>query len=78
MRFVNVARKDSGLNLKDRTEIFYSTDSKLILSAIETFRKEILKDTLSNKIENIKDTIDLKDVKIDGDFLKLGIKKNNS
>jgi len=77
VRLVNAARKGSGLNLKDRTEIFYSTDSKLILSAIETFREEILKDTLSNKIKNIENIAGLKEVKVDDDFLKLGIKKSD-
>ncbi|MBU1870765.1 isoleucine--tRNA ligase [Patescibacteria group bacterium] len=75
VRFVNVARKDSKLSLKDRAEIYYSTDSELILNTIKTFKDKILKDTLSNEIKNIKDTTNLKDVKINGALLKLGIKK---
>lgn len=77
VRLVNAARKDSRLSLEDRTKIFYSTDNELIINAIETFKGEILKDTLSNEIKNIEDTADLKKVKVNGYFLKLGIKKSS-
>lgn len=76
VRLVNAARKDSGLSLKDHTKIFYSTDNELILNSIETFREEIMKDTISNEIKKIEDATDLKDVKVDGVFLKLCVKKN--
>lgn len=76
VRLLNATRRDSGLTRKDRTEIFYTTDSKLILNAIKTFREEILKDTLSNKIKKIEDATDLQDVRINGDPLKIAIKKS--
>ena len=76
VRLVNAARKDSGLSLKDHTKIFYSTDNELILNSIETFREEIMKDTISNEIKKIEDATGLKDIKVDGVFLKLCVKKN--
>jgi len=77
VRLVNAMRKDCRLSLKDRTEISYSTDSELILGAIEIFKREILKDTMSNEIKKIDDIVGLNNVKVDGDLLKLGIKKSN-
>ena len=75
VRLVNLARKNSGLNIKDRTEIFYFTKNKQILTSIKTFEKEILKDTLSNKIERVEKFDNFKDMKINGEPFKLGIKK---
>ena len=75
VRLVNAARKDSGLGLEDRTEILYATDSELIHKSVETFKGEILKDTLSNEIRIITDIAGLKDAKINGELLKLGIEK---
>ncbi|MEK7166799.1 MAG: isoleucine--tRNA ligase [Patescibacteria group bacterium] len=74
VRIVNAARKDAGFNLKNCTKIFYFTDSKLILDAIKIFKKEILKDTMSNDIKKIDDITNLNNVKIDSDFLRIGIK----
>jgi isoleucyl-tRNA synthetase len=75
VRLVNAERKNLGLNIKDRTEIFYFTNSELIFNAIKTFKEEILKDTLSNNIKNIENIANLKDVKINNEILKIDIKK---
>jgi isoleucyl-tRNA synthetase len=75
IRLVNAERKNLGLNIKDRTEIFYFTNSELIFNAIKTFKEEILKDTLSNNIKNIENIANLKDVKINNEILKIDIKK---
>ena len=77
VRFINVKRKNSGLDLDDRTKIFYSSDSELIQKTIETFKRGILKDTLSTEIRVNSDFVGLEDIKINGEFLKLGFEKNN-
>jgi isoleucyl-tRNA synthetase len=76
VRLVNAARKNTGLSLNDRAEIVYNTDGASIIEAITTFRDEILKDTLSSNIRIADNTEDLKDVKIEGVPIKLGLKMN--
>lgn len=75
IRLVNVARKNSQLSLNDRTEILYSTDNKQFKKAINTFKDDILKDTLSSEINFSPENSLLKDTKINGEILKIGITK---
>jgi len=75
VRLVNAARKDGELSLDDRAEILYATDNTLILKAIEIFRDEIMRDTLSVDLKKVADQDGLKNVKIDGENLQLGIVK---
>jgi len=75
VRFVNAARKESGLTLNDRIKILYITESELISKAIEMFKKDILKDTLSEEFKAGKPEDVLKEVKIGNDSIKLGIEK---
>jgi len=75
VRFVNAARKESGLTLNNRIKILYITESEIISKAIEMFKEDILKDTLSEEFKAGKPEETLKEVKIGDDSIKLGIEK---
>jgi isoleucyl-tRNA synthetase len=76
VRFINNLRKDAGMTIKDRAEIYYETESKEIKEVFEKLGTEILKDTLSDKIINdVEDAEIKKEVKVNGEEVVLGIKK---
>jgi len=75
VRFINALRKDAGMTIKNKAEIFYETESELVKKAIAEYEKEILRDTLSDKITGgIKGARIKKEVKIEGEAVILGIK----
>lgn len=76
VRFVNNLRKDAGLTIQDKAEIYYHSDNKLVNEVFEKFGEDIKKDTLSEKIiKGIEDAGTKKEVKIDGEEVVLGIEK---
>jgi len=76
VRFVNNMRKDAGMSLADRAEIFYDTDleKSIVKDALDKFAGEILNDTLSEAIRaGVESAEWKKEVKIEGEAIKLGI-----
>jgi isoleucyl-tRNA synthetase len=74
VRFINNLRKDAGLTIYDRVNIFYQTDSGELENVLKIFSEELKKDTLA---ENIFQGIleNSKEVKIDGLKTVLGVEK---
>lgn len=82
VRFVNSLRKEAGLSLDDKTEIYWEVEGEEVESeshvfkAFETFAGDIMNDTLSEGIKfGIEPAEFKKDVKIEGKAVKFGIKK---
>ncbi len=78
VRFINALRKDAGLTIKDKVEIFWTTDNSEIKAAILKHASDIAKDTLAGKMdEGGSDEADIsKDIKINGAEAWIGIKKS--
>ncbi|MBU4347042.1 isoleucine--tRNA ligase [Patescibacteria group bacterium] len=80
VRFINGLRKEAGMTIKDRAIVFYETDSDIIKKAVDKYAKEIMNDTLSEDIvfgfngEAAKGAEFEKEVKIEGETVKLGIR----
>lgn len=76
VRFINNMRKDAGLTIKDKANIYYQTESKQIKKVFKHFDDDLKKDTLADRI--IKGEVGIKkEVKIEGEELILGIEKND-
>jgi len=78
VRSINNLRKDAGLTIKDRITICWESKAKEIEKVINSFKNDILKETLADDITGgmSDDTDTKKEVKINGDEVVLGIKKN--
>lgn len=78
IRFVNMLRKEGGLNLNDETDIYLVGANQELQAALADKKADILKDTLSASI-NFTDTMPevlvSKEVKIDEEKITLGLKK---
>jgi isoleucyl-tRNA synthetase len=76
VRSINNLRKEAGLSLSEKTIIFFETKSNLVTDAFDKFNKEILSDTISEKIEASVEFAELKkELKIEGEMVTFGIKK---
>ncbi|MFA6393480.1 MAG: isoleucine--tRNA ligase [Patescibacteria group bacterium] len=77
VRLVNGMRKDAGLTIKDRIEIYYATADEEIKKAISNYRDSIIKDTLADALAEGGSEAILaeKNVKVEGQELWLGIVK---
>jgi isoleucyl-tRNA synthetase len=76
VRFINMKRKDAGLSLEDRITVYFQTEYEDLKNAINTAKNAILKDTLSNDIIEGEGETPAQSVKIDGQELKLALKKD--
>lgn len=78
VRAINNLRKDVGLTIQDRAEIYFKSDDKMIKEVFDKMKAEILKDTLSTEIhEGVVEDVNLqKEIKINDAKIVLGIKKN--
>jgi isoleucyl-tRNA synthetase len=86
-RAVNALRKEAGMTIADRAEIYYETDDDVSREIIEEFAEDIMNDTLSEAIKfGLPAEVPLsgtkvgtdgkgKAVKIDGGEVKLVVKK---
>ncbi len=77
IRFVNMLRKDAGLNLQDKAAIFIAGTEAAMAEDIKKMSADILRDTLSSSLEIVSEMKAefKKEVKVDGAKLELGIKK---
>jgi isoleucyl-tRNA synthetase len=79
VRFINGLRKNAGLTISNRIDIYWEGENKLVKDTLGKFNLELKKDTLADEIINKK--IDLPEnqnklVVIDGEDIWLGIEKN--
>lgn len=77
VRFINNMRKDADLSIGDRAIVYFETESEEIKTVVDKFKAEILKDTLANDLVLgvSEDLVFVKDVKVNDEVVKLGIKK---
>jgi len=77
IRFVNMLRKDAGLNLQDRAAVYLSGSDEDLAKNLEKIKEDILRETLSVSLEIVPEIeIEIKkEIKVDGAKLMLGIKK---
>jgi isoleucyl-tRNA synthetase len=78
IRFINALRKDLNLSLGDIVEVYYQTEEKDLIKAIEEAKKELVKSTLSKDLINKKIKLDKKaqkELEINGLSIWIGIKK---
>jgi isoleucyl-tRNA synthetase len=75
VRFVNALRKDAGLSIQDRVEIYWQSGGAGVKKAFEIFKEEILKDTLAVNLIEGEGGENKKEVNINGEKCILGIKK---
>lgn len=75
VRFVNAMRKNAGLSINDRVDIRWD-GTDLVKSAVDKFKADILKDTLSDEITlGLGDSLNKKEVKVNGEDITLEIIK---
>ncbi|MFA6529404.1 MAG: isoleucine--tRNA ligase [Patescibacteria group bacterium] len=77
IRFVNMLRKDAGLNLQDKAAIYIAGAEATIAEDIKKMSADIQRDTLSSSLEIVSEIKAefRKEIKVDGVKLELGIKK---
>ena len=72
VRLVNNLRKNAGLTIQDRIVLSWQSNSEMIKNVFAKMGDELKKDTLTEKIIEGEDG---EEVKVNGEIVKLGIKK---
>ncbi len=76
VRFINALRKNAGFTINDKVIVYYETAKEDIKKSIQKYGNDIMKETLALELsENIHEADEIKDVKIEGEKMRLGIKK---
>jgi len=75
VRHVQQLRKDVDLNIEDRIDLRYATESAELSEAIETWRHHIMAETLSLSMQTGVTADDAKTVKIGGAELRIQVEK---
>ncbi|NCF75151.1 MAG: isoleucine--tRNA ligase [Xanthomonadaceae bacterium] len=76
VRAINSLRKNGGLTIKDRVNLYWKSENKEIKKIFEKYKNDILKDTLALDIlDNLKSEINCKEIKIDNEILLIKIEK---
>jgi len=76
VRNINSMRKDANLSIGDSAEIYYETESDELKIVLEKFAADIMNDTLGKAIKfGIEHVEWSKEFKIEGEMIKLGVKK---
>jgi isoleucyl-tRNA synthetase len=75
VRFVNALRKDAGLSVQDKVNIYWQSEGENLKKAIGLFKAEILKDTLAVDLIQGEVGENKKEVKVNGEGCVLGVKK---
>jgi len=73
VRSVNNLRKNAGLTIKDKIVLSWQSDSELIKNVFTKMADELKKDTLTEEIKESE--VEGEEVKMNGEMVKLGIKK---
>ena len=77
VRHINSLRKQAGLTIKDRVEIYYETPNEDLKKIIEESKENLMKDTLTTNVSEGKTEVDkkrTKEVKVEDANLWLGLK----
>src|SRR3989339_139073 len=75
VRFVNSLRKNAGLSINDRVDLYFETEDKFTKEAILKFAEDIKKDCLADNLKNEKREVSLeKEVKVNEVDVWVGIK----
>ena len=77
VRTINNLRKEAGLTIQDKVEIYYETSSSSVKETIAKFQEDLLKNTLSLEIkEGLKtDALIEKEAEVNGEKAKIGLIK---
>jgi len=77
VRFINNMRKDADLSLGDKAIVYFESGSGEVRTVIDKYKAEILKDTLANDLVfGVGEDLEfIKEVKVNDEVVKLGIKK---
>jgi isoleucyl-tRNA synthetase len=76
VRTINNLRKNAGLTIEDRVEIYWTSSNERIASVFSKKAEELMKDTLSVAIHNKDGESDIeKQVKVNGEEAVIGLKK---
>ncbi|MDO8260104.1 MAG: DUF5915 domain-containing protein, partial [Candidatus Magasanikbacteria bacterium] len=77
VRFINNMRKDADLSLGDKAIVYFETESAELKTVLDKFKTEILKDTLADDlVAGVAEDLEfVKEVKVNDEMIKLGIKK---
>ena len=77
VRSINNLRKDAGLTIQDKAVVYWESDDQMIKDVFSKMANEIMRDTLSTKInEGMVGDVDIqKEVKVNDTKLILGVKK---
>ena len=73
VRLVNNMRKDAGLTIKDKIVLSWQSESVMMKKVFKEMAEELKKDTLCDEI--LEKEVPGKEVKVNGEAVKLGIKK---
>ncbi|MFH0956096.1 MAG: isoleucine--tRNA ligase [Candidatus Falkowbacteria bacterium] len=73
VRSVNNLRKNARLTIKDKIILSWQSDSALVKKVFAEMGEELKKDTLSEKI--IESEVEGEEIKVNGEIVKLGVKK---
>ncbi|MFA5754330.1 MAG: isoleucine--tRNA ligase [Patescibacteria group bacterium] len=76
IRFINLLRKETGLNLGDRAQAYVAGASSELVAAADIIRPDILRETLSDSwelVEALPAEAARKEIKIDGEVLAIGL-----
>jgi len=76
IRNINSLRKDADLSIGDSAEIYYETESENLKIVLEKYAADIMNDTLGKAIKfGVEHVEQSKEFKIEGEMIKLGVKK---
>jgi isoleucyl-tRNA synthetase len=76
VRTINNLRKNAGLTIEDRVEIYFETADSRVLQVMNNFREALMRDTLATNIRATKqEVLVAKDVKINSVDVWLGLTK---
>lgn len=77
VRFINSLRKNAGLTIGDKIDIYYETESEMVKTTFNKFEADLMSDTLSVSINvGVGEEVEFqKEIKANGEELKLAIVK---
>ncbi|MDP2587119.1 MAG: isoleucine--tRNA ligase [Candidatus Komeilibacteria bacterium] len=76
VRTVNQLRKEAGLTINDKVEIYYQSQSAMVNKVINLFKNELLKNTLSKSVleGGLDNSLISKEVEINGEKVTISLK----
>jgi len=73
---IQLLRKEANYKIEQRVEVYLATDSKLIQDVLNVYKEKIMQEILAVKeLESSNNADIIKDMEIDGEILKIALKK---